>query len=304
MIKAQRLGHATFETPDVQKSIDYFVNVNGLVLVAQDASSAHLATKLGQLCISLTKADRAHCTRLSFEVPANSDFAAMAKGLASEGIKSELRSDPFPGSPQALVFADPSGTVLELFSQWSFLDANKNVAGVGPLKIGHVAFFVPELEKVIAFYERILNFKVSDWLGDQFVFMRCNPEHHTVNFFRSDSTRVHHMAFELKDFAHIQQGCETLSMHRIPLGWGPLRQGAGHNIAAYHRSCDDHVVEFFCELDQMKNEDLGYFEPRPWHTDRPQRPKVWPRGTWVDGWGTPPAPNFARNERALGTATT
>jgi hypothetical protein len=101
--------------------------------------------------------------------------------------------------------------------------------------------------------------------------------------------------------AHIQQGCETLSMFRIPIGWGPLRHGPGHNVAVYHRNLDDHVVEYYCELDQMKNEALGYFEPRPWHVDRPQRPKVWPARTWVSGWGTPPAPDFARNERALGT---
>ena len=289
MIQAQRLGHATFETRDVPKSIDYFVNVNGLVVTATDGKSAHLATKLGQLCVTLMASDRAHCTRLS-----------AAKKLAALGVKSQLRSDPFPGTPKALVITDPGGTELELFSHWNFVAGNSNVAGVGPLKIGHVAFFVPELEKVIEFYEQVLGFKVSDWLGDQFVFMRCNPDHHTVNFFRSDATRVHHMAFELKDFAHVQQGCETLAMHRIPLGWGPVRQGAGHNIAAYHRNPDDHVVEYFCELDQMKNEDLGYFEPRPWHSDRPQRPKVWPRGTWIDGWGTPPAPDFARNERALG----
>ena len=31
-------------------------------------------------------------------------------------------------------------------------------------------------------------------------------------------------------------------------------------------------VEFFCEMDQMKDEKLGYFDPRPWHQDRPQRP--------------------------------
>ncbi len=300
MIKAQRLGHATFDTPDLRKQIDYFVDVNGLVCVEQSATTAHLASKLGQLTVTLRKADRAHCTSLSMEVPPDSDFGDMARALAAEGVASEVRSDPFPGSPKALVFTDPSGTTIELFSQWSFIDANRNVAGVGPLKLGHVAMFITNFDASLDFYQRVLGFRISDWIGDQFVFMRCNPDHHTVNFFRSETTRVHHMAFELKDFAHVQQGCETLSMHRIPLGWGPLRQGAGHNIAAYHRSPDDHVVEYFCELDQMKNEDLGYFEPRPWHSDRPQRPKVWTPRTWVDGWGTPPAPNFARDERALG----
>ena len=33
------------------------------------------------------------------------------------------------------------------------------------------------------------------------------------------------------------------------------------------------------------DETLGYFEPRPWHEDRPQRPKVWPAETWRAQWG-------------------
>jgi hypothetical protein len=45
------------------------------------------------------------------------------------------------------------------------------------------------------------------------------------------------------------------------------------------------VVEFYCEMDQMYDEELGFFEPRPWHQDRPQRPKVWGDGTLSNWWG-------------------
>jgi hypothetical protein len=45
------------------------------------------------------------------------------------------------------------------------------------------------------------------------------------------------------------------------------------------------VIEFFCELDQIHDEELGFFEPRPWHQDRPQRPKVWGDDTASNWWG-------------------
>ena len=294
MIQVQRLGHATIETTDFQKSLDYFVDLNGFVIAAQEAGTAWLASKLGQLNIVLRKSDRADCTRLAFEVAPDSDFAAMAKDLAAEGIRSELRSDPFPGTPKALTFTDPKGTVIELYSSWTFLTPNQTVAGIGPLKVGHIAFFTPDVQGLCDFYQRMLGFRVSDWIGDFFVFMRCNPDHHSINFFRGESPKLHHIAFELKDVAHLTESCERLGMARIPLGWGPLRHGPGHNLAAYHRNPDDHVVEYYCELDQMKNEALGYFEPRPWHIDRPQRPKVWEPRVWISGWGTPPAPDYLR----------
>jgi hypothetical protein len=44
----------------------------------------------------------------------------------------------------------------------------------------------------------------------------------------------------------------------------------------------------------MKDEALGYFDPRPWHRDQPQRPKVWdPKQSNM--WGPPPTPDFFRN---------
>ena len=218
----------------------------------------------------------------------------MQKTLSAEGIASEIRSDPFPGTPKCLVFTDPKGTVIELFSSWSYVSPNQNVAGIGPLKVGHIAFFTPDVQGLCDFYQRVLGFRVSDWLGDFFVFMRCNPDHHSLNFFRGDNAKLHHIAFELKDTVHLMESCERLAQVRIPLGWGPLRHGPGHNLATYHRNPDDHVVEYYCELDQMKNEELGYFEPRPWHVDRPQRPKVWEPGVWGSGWGLPPAPYHMR----------
>jgi hypothetical protein len=52
------------------------------------------------------------------------------------------------------------------------------------------------------------------------------------------------------------------------------------------------MVEYFCELDQMKDEALGYFDPRPWHKDFPQYPKVWDSHGAAFIWGLPPSPTF------------
>ena len=295
MIKIQRMGHATIETLDLEKSLDYYVNVNGLIVVERGKNVAYLISKIGELTIALYQSARADCTRLSFEVSASSDFIQMQKFLDTEGINSEVRNDPFPGVESVLSFYDQNGIGLDIYKNRSFIAPTQNVPGIGPLKVGHVAFYSGDVYGSVKFYEKILGFRVSDWLSDFFVFMRCNPDHHTVNFFKASRTQLHHIAFELKDFAHIQQSCEILSLHQIPLGWGPLRQGGpGHNVAAYHRNPDDQVVEYYCELDQMKNEELGYFEPRPWHTDRPQRPRTWDPNKLTTGWGTPPAASYSR----------
>jgi catechol 2,3-dioxygenase-like lactoylglutathione lyase family enzyme len=294
MIKPRRIGHATFETPDLERAIAYHTQVNGLKLADKDKNRAFLATKVGQLVVQLDRADQARCTALSFEVSPRSDLGELARELEKDGIKSELRNDSVPGIAKVLSFLDNKGTRIELFAEWSYLGKHEQVLGAGPLKLGHVAFVVRDPQATADFYERIMGFRVSDWIGDFFVFMRCNTDHHTVNFIRGQNIKMHHIAFELKDFSHLQDSCELLGQKEIPIIWGPLRHGPGHNVATYHRAYDDHVVEFFCELDQMFDEELGYFEPRPWHRDTPQRPKVWTPGhTTV--WGPAPQPDFHRD---------
>ena len=297
MIQSRRIGHATFETPDLERATDYFTQENGLVLAERESDHAYLATKIGQLVVRLDHGDAARCTGLSFEVAPGSDFAAMGRQLRDEGIDSELSNDSIPGIGPVLKFKDPKGTTIELFSEWNYLGHHHQVIGVGPLKLGHVAFIVDDAKKMADFYERFLGFRISDWVEDFFAFMRCGPDHHTVNFLTGPKTRMHHIAFEVKDFAHIQNACELFGMKKIPILWGPLRHGPGHNIATYHHNPDKHMVEFYIELDQMKDEELGYFEPRPWHHDTPQRPKVWHRGDSRSVWGPPPTEEYERSSR-------
>jgi catechol 2,3-dioxygenase-like lactoylglutathione lyase family enzyme len=295
MITPRRVGHAKFETPDLDKALAYYTEVNGLVLHSRDKDRAYLASKTGLLTIALEKGRDEGLRRISFEVSPKADVADMAKKLAADGIKSELRTDAVPGIGKVLAFNDPKGTTIELFQEWSYLGAHHQCFGAGPLKLGHIAYVVEDPQAIADFYCRVLGFRVSDWIEDFFVFLRCNPDHHTVNFIRGPKPGMHHIAFEMKDFAHMQHACELLGVRKIPINWGPVRHGPGHNVAIYHRNFDGQNVEFYIELDQMKDEELGYFDPRPWHHDTPQRPKVWDRKIAPNLWGPLPMPDFMRD---------
>src|SRR3954463_6161114 len=97
MVQPRRIGHATLETTDLERQIAYWTEVAGLVLAEREKKRAFLASKTGLLSIALEQAAEARCTRLSFEVAPDSDFAALAKRLADDGIASDLRSDVVPG---------------------------------------------------------------------------------------------------------------------------------------------------------------------------------------------------------------
>ena len=285
MIQVRRLGHATLTTPDLDRAIAYYVEIIGLTLIARDKRRAILASRQGLEAIALEPGPPNALARLSFQVAPGLELSALARALAQEGIESERRSVISPGIADAIVFSDPKGTGIEIFSEYAFAAEDRTPAAIAPLKLGHVAYRVTDVQGIVKFYTEVLGFRVSDWRDDTFAFLRCGPDHHSVNFVVDDVPQLHHIAFEVKDWAEIQRACEWLAKNDIRLVWGPGRHIIGHNIAIYHRNADKVRVEFFTEMDQMKDEALGYFDPRPWHQDFPQRPKVWSAETLRNYWG-------------------
>lgn len=295
VINVTRLGYATIQTPDLPQQVEHFQHVLGLTLVDTEPGRAFLATPAGRLAIVLEHGDVSRTTKLAFEVSPETPAREVQRHLGALGVTSEARSDALPGLTTSVAFNDVKGTGIELFSGDEFLPrAAAGGDAISPLKLGHVAFVVPDPRAAEAFYRDVLGFRTSDWIGDQFVFLRCSPDHHTVNFVRGDGpARMHHIAFELRDRSELVTACDQLGAAQREILWGPLRHGPGHNLATYHHTPDEQVVELFVEMDRMYDEERCYFEPRPWHEDLPQRPKTWPREN-ANMWGVAPSPAWKR----------
>ena len=114
MVKVRRLSHVTFETPDLEKSVDYYTQVNGLALVAKERGRAFLATKTGLLAIELEQGPKPRCRKLAFELAAT-DFVEIDRELSREGIASQSGSNPRPVFPARFRSWTPMGLVLSCF---------------------------------------------------------------------------------------------------------------------------------------------------------------------------------------------
>jgi catechol 2,3-dioxygenase-like lactoylglutathione lyase family enzyme len=226
--------------------------------------------------------------RLGFQIGPDDDLDAFEKQTTAHGVKTRRLKDAEPTIADMVAFEDPKGTVIEVFKRPEPQSQTFPKKGIVPHKIGHVAFHCADVKLVTKFYLDVLGFRESDWMGDFFSFLRCGVDHHTINLMGTGSNRHFHTAFELRDWGHMQTACDFLSLNGYKLLWGPGRHGIGHNLFAYHRAPNGLITELFAELDRM-NEELGYFEPRPWHRDRPQRPKVWAKDPNASNyWGIAP----------------
>ena len=289
MICVSKIAHAAYETPDLPQQAEYYTEIIGLTLAAQEKDAVISPRRSITTPSCCARVRRRNAPASAFRIPPSADLDAFEKQVAGHGIATERRKDPEPSIKDMLVFADPKGTVMEVFKRDAFSHQKFQSKGIVPYKLGHVAFHVTDVKRVTKFYCDVLGFRESDWMGDFFSFLRCGPDHHTINLMETGSNRHFHTAFELRDWAHLQQACDLLSLRGYKLIWGPGRHGIGHNLFAYHRAPNGLITETFAELDRM-NEELGYFEPRPWHRDNPQRPKVWAKDpSAANLWGILPS---------------
>jgi YD repeat-containing protein len=291
-VKVVNLGFLALNAVKESEMKHHFHQVLGLP-IAHDtgAGETYFACGNGHHALSLHRAQRPGFRHVGLQIAGDGPLADAAAALRAAGIEAQIKSDPVPGIKSCVEIADPDGSTVYLYREAAKSPAAAERRGIGPRKLGHLAMRTGNPQRCERFYIDQLGFKLSDWLGDFFVFLRCNVDHHTMNFITAKQRGMFHVAWELDDSAHLTRACDVLGLNRIKLAWGIGRHGPGHNLYAYHYDPDGNVIETFAELDRISNEERGYFDPRPYHRDNPQRPKVWTTLP-ADLWGPPRPASF------------
>ncbi|MFC8385008.1 VOC family protein [Nocardia sp. NPDC057272] len=273
-VRVSKLSYVEFRTPDLDRMVEYYTKVLDFNLVEQTAQSAFITTGSDHHCVVLTKGDSAARTNVGYEIW--EELGDAQRRLRDAGYDVERRSDIAPGTPDVLVLTEPTtGIDLHLFADQDLVGATEYTP-LRPTKLGHVAAFTPELDPLQKFYQELLGFKWSDTVGDFFVFLRCNSDHHAANFMSSTKNEgMHHIAYEMRDPNHLISMLDHLAAHDYRLHWGPGRHGPGHNMFTYHKDPDGNTIELFTQIDVVHDESKGYWEPRPWHESFPMYPKTW-----------------------------
>lgn len=292
MLQVIRVVGSHLNTPDIEKATAYYTEVMGLSVVEKaDNGNAYISVGADHNNLVFVPSNERGLKTLLYEIDTEYSLQEVVSYYKQNGIHAEVKTDAEPGISELVEITDPDGNTINLFRESKKVGVGYKHDGIVPNKLGHIALNVKDVKKAVHFYETYLGFKVSDWMADFFCFTRCTSDHHNMNFIQSTKAeKMQHIAFELRDMAHLTYSCDLLSKYEKPLIWGPVRHGIGHNISTYHYDYDGNIIELFCELDVI-NEKLGYFEPRTVHDEFPQKPRVWhDLQKAADLWGsTPPA---------------
>lgn len=292
MIRTIDIGFAKFSSTHREALEEYYQSVLGLHKIDSHEGYSHFASRSGAPALMLGDGDHPVLDGAVFQIDETCETRDVIATLTTHGIAAEKRTSPYPGIAESIAFTDPAGLEIELVRKMPIAAASDPV-GLAAMRLGHISVLTPDVAGTTDFYFKVLGFKFGDSVDDFFVFMRCNTQHHTLNFIRSEKTRMHHIAFEMQHTGDLISSCDVLARRDHKLLWGPVRHGPGHNIATYHKNPAGQIIELFTEMDVMSNEAHGYYDPRPWQTDSPQYPRVWPSdGPPRDVWGPTPPPGF------------
>lgn len=207
---------------------------------------------------------------LAWETDSDAETEALQDALRRLGVP--LReAPPEPGrAGAAFQFRDAGGMWNEVYRS---MERQPVTVAPGPMpvmRLGHFTRMSADVDAEVAFF-RAAGFRVSDWVPGVQGFLRCNQEHHNLGLLGFERAMLHHHAFDVGDWGGIKMVLDWLCRQGWPVEVGPVRHAAGNNVALYIRDPNAVRVEFFCELEQIPDDEDHVERRQPIVFDRWQQ---------------------------------
>lgn len=263
------LHHAALRVLDLDEAVPRWSIQFGLTVRERYEDRAYLRCAFEDYGLELIESDTPGFDHAGWE---------LAPGVDPFTLGIEGQTVDRPGRPASLMLVDPDGYGAELVP-WAerespFPDAARlstELPAFHPRKVGHVNCMSEDIKRLSRWYVETLGFRVTDYLGDEGIWLHLNADHHVLAMLQKTPAHFHHVALELVDWGEMRVLLDHLGMHGRWCIWGPGRHGVGGSNFAYIRIPDeDLVVELYCDLEQLRRDHV----PRRWE-DNPHSSNTW-----------------------------
>ncbi|MEV6346214.1 VOC family protein [Actinoplanes sp. NPDC051851] len=276
------LRHVDLAVPDYDRQLAFYQETWGLTKVADDDGLAFLAAEGSpeQYVVRLRRDRQKRMDLVAFGAATPADVDALAEHLIASGVP--LVREPgkmdTPGGGYGLRFFDVDGRVVEVSAE---VEVRKHRVieerEAVPVRLSHCVVNSPNPERLRAFYERTLGFRLSDTLysehmGDLMYFLRCNSLHHSFAIARGPHPSLHHASFEMRGVEEYMRGAGRVKRSGAKFVWGPGRHLAGDNTFAYFLDPHGNTIEYTTALAVL---DEDTWHPSRYDTADPMTQDQW-----------------------------
>ncbi len=255
------LRHVALAVPDFDRQQRFFTDMWKLTEAETDTGVSFLAAEGSpeNYVVRLRRAEEKRIDLVAFGAASPADVDALADRLIGAGVRmiSEPGAVDTPGGGYGVRFFDVDGRTIEVSADVAVrrhrkVEEKESV----PVRLSHVVLNSPDLDRTRAWYERHLDFALSDTLmhprmGRVMHFMRCNPTHHSIAIAQGPHASLHHVSFEMRGIDEYMRGTGRLLRAGVRKIWGPGRHMAGNNTFSYFMDPHGNTLEYTTELERL-----------------------------------------------------
>jgi len=265
------MGHIAIQTTRLDESVFDATQVLGLRETGRNGDAVFLAAADVHHELVYKNSEHDGIDHIGLQAADSAALSELRRKVDAAGYEVISETPLEEGIDEGFAFVGPEGFVYEIYLGMAEIIADHGTHG--PDRFGHINLHPQDLEGYKTFLEDVLGFRISDIIGDDFAyFMRCNPDHHGIALIKGRGS-MHHHAWQTQSIADLGRMADRLDRLNRTLIWGPVRHGAGHNIAAYFVEPAGDVIELYTDLEQI------YDANRP--------PIIWSADDrrWFNRWG-------------------
>lgn len=246
MIHLRDIRYVRLGCSDLDEAMRFATEVLGLELVARDRRMAWLRgdNRDHNLCYELGDPKR-HV--VGFEVAGMDELDAAANELDKAGLK--LAAGSAEGCELRRVatyasFRDPTGNEIDLAVKPQHSGVRYFPSrDAGITEFSHVGLRTTGPERDEAFWTRVCNARVSDWIGKA-PLLRIDRVHHKIALFPSTFPGVQHVNFQVQSVDDIMRSFYFLTGRNVRIVFGPGRHPTSGAIFLYFQGPDGMVFEY------------------------------------------------------------
>ncbi len=131
----------------------------------------------------------------------------------------------------------------------------------------HIGLYTKDPARDEAFWTRICNARVSDWIGDA-PLLRIATAHHSLALFPAQRNGVQHINHQVEDVDDVMRSWYFLKEKGVKILLGPGRHPLSTAVMLYFRGPDGTCFEYSCGVKHIQPEDEAAYRPRQFAFDQ------------------------------------
>lgn len=250
-----RLGYVGLNATDVEGWQDLLWRTFGVGTVAEKsgADEAVLA-ELDEFKyrLALYRSDEDTPRHIGWIVDSTAELDRLTARLVDAGYPvTEAGPDEaqLRGATALRWFTDPVGYRVELAlgeAKTGTKPTRPTDATPGVVGLGHFVLASHKLDELRNLYERVLEFKLTDYRAPGLFFFRCNSTHHSIALAAADAPSIHHLEIEHGSLDDVGRAHDRAQRNGVPISISLGRHMNDRAISFYVENPSGFHLEIGC----------------------------------------------------------